>query len=165
MLTSLGGASGIGLAAATLLATQGARVYILDLVPPTPESLLLEFIQCNVTLWSDLKDAFSRFDHIDMVFANAGITDRGGLLDDAIGDDGSLVEPKYEVLDVNLRAVLNTIKLSYRAMRGQEGGGSIVLTSSATAYAPEGRLPVYSAAKLAVRQAFLGLGWPCDTED
>ena len=57
---------------------------------------------------------------------------------------------------MNLRGVLNFVKLAVRAMRkvggGDEGGrgGSIVITSSATVYAPEQSLPMYSASKLAV---------------
>ena len=57
---------------------------------------------------------------------------------------------------MNLRGVLNFVKLAVRAMRkvggGDEGGrgGSIVITWSATVYAPEQSLPVYSASKLAV---------------
>jgi len=114
---------------------------------------MIEFIKCDVTSWSHLRDTFRRFDRVDMVFANAGISETDELLEDVTGSDGLVAEPEYKVLDVNFRAVLNMIKLSYRVMKGQEEGGSIVLTSSATAYAPERCLPVYSATKLAVRQA------------
>lgn len=91
-----------------------------------------------------------------MVFANAGMSEADELLKDVTDPEGFLAEPEYRVLDVNFRAVLNVIKLSYRVMKRQEEGGSIVLTSSATAYAPERCLPVYSATKLAVRQACSG---------
>jgi NAD(P)-dependent dehydrogenase (short-subunit alcohol dehydrogenase family) len=76
---------------------------------------------------------------------------------------GTLAEPAYGVIDVNFKATVNVIKLALRAFRmqwgtgrmdsdggGGGGGGSLVLTSSATAYAPEASLPVYSASKLAV---------------
>lgn len=61
------------------------------------------------------------------------------------------MEPTYPVLEVNLKAVLNFVKLAWSKMRKQGTGGSIVLTTSATAYAPEQSLPVYAAGKLAVR--------------
>lgn len=86
-----------------------------------------------------------------MAFANAGISETENFLEDKFDDDGSLLEPNYRLLAVNFRAVLNVVKLSYRAMKGQETGGSIVITSSATAYAPEHVLPIYSAVKSAVR--------------
>lgn len=86
-----------------------------------------------------------------LAFANAGISEHTDYFQDELGDDGLLAEPKYnELLDVNLRAVINFVKLSASAMRRQGTGGSIVITTSATAYAPEQSLPVYAGAKLAV---------------
>lgn len=61
---------------------------------------------------------------------------------------GELLEPDYKVLDVNFRSVINLIKLALSAFQRQGKGGSIVITSSATAYSPEHSLPVYSATKL-----------------
>lgn len=87
---------------------------------------------------------------VDMVFANAGISEDKSFFQDVIGRNGELQEPSYEILDVNVRAVFNTVKLAWSTMRRQESGGSIVITTSATAYAPEQSLPIYSAAKLAV---------------
>ncbi|KAL8824954.1 MAG: hypothetical protein Q9191_004702 [Dirinaria sp. TL-2023a] len=146
-----GGASGIGHATATLLATRGATVHILDLTPPSVNTnSLIKFIPCDVTSWSHLRDTFGHFSRVDMVFANAGIAETEAFLDDTPTSDGLLAEPEYKILDVNLRSVLNIIKLSYRAMKRQDEGGSIVLTSSATAYAPESCVPVYSATKLAL---------------
>lgn len=88
-----------------------------------------------------------------MVFANAGISEQKSFLTDTF-DAGLLQEPDYTVLDVNVRAVMNTVKLAWVAMKQQSTGGSIVVTTSATAYAPEQSLPVYSAGKLAVSFAF-----------
>ena len=85
-----------------------------------------------------------------MAFANAGVSEETDYFQDTHDKDGLLQESRYGVIDVNYRAVLNVIKLSLSAMRRQGTGGSIVLTTSATAYAPEQSLPVYSATKLAV---------------
>ena len=77
--------------------------------------------------------------------------DRAYLADGfELDDAGQALEPKYSVIDVNLRAVLNIIKLSWNIMKRQESGGSIVLTASSCGYWPEHYLPVYSSIKAAV---------------
>lgn len=70
--------------------------------------------------------------------------------EDRLDEAGDLMEPRYNVIEVNYRGVLNFVKLATSCMRRQGQGGSIVITSSATAYSPEQSLPVYSATKLAV---------------
>lgn len=153
-MTTQGGASGIGFATAQILARHGAKVFILDLNKPEdePDSSLIEYKKCNVTDWAELCSIFMSIDHIDMVFANAGISENEPFLQDdlAVDVEGCPLEPTYPVLDVNLRSVLNVIKLSWRIMKGQSEGGSIVLTSSSTAYSPEIGIPLYSALKSAV---------------
>ena len=52
-------------------------------------------------------------------------------------------------MDVNLKGMLYVIKLSWFAMKQQKSGGSIVVTTSATAYVPWQSLAVYSSVKLA----------------
>ena len=83
--------------------------------------------------------------------SNAGVSEETDYLADASDDHDELLEPTYGVLDVNLRGVLNFTKLAVSHFRRRRHAGSIVITSSATAYAPEQSLPVYSASKLAVR--------------
>lgn len=46
--------------------------------------------------------------------------------------------------------MLNTVKLGCGFMRKRNITGSIVITTSATAYAPEQLLPIYSPSKMAV---------------
>ena len=129
-------------------------MYILDLNVPKDDiqgkNSDINFLPCNVASWSELRGIFARVGHIDMVFANAGVSEETDYFQDTYDKEGHLVEPRYQVIDVNYRAVLNVVKLSLSAMRKQKTGGSIVLTTSATAYAPEQSLPVYSATKLAV---------------
>ena len=129
-------------------------MYILDLNAPKDnihsEKSDINFLPCNVASWSELRGIFARVGHIDMVFANAGVSEETDYFQDTYDNEGLLLEPRYRVIDVNYRAVLNVVKLSLSAMRKQKTGGSIVLTTSATAYAPEQSLPVYSATKLAV---------------
>lgn len=129
-------------------------MYILDLNPPKDniqsENPDITFLPCDVATWSELRAIFARVGHIDMVFANAGVSEETDYFQDTYDKEGLLLEPRYGVLGVNYRAVLNVVKLSLSAMRKQKTGGSIVLTTSATAFAPEQSLPVYSATKLAV---------------
>lgn len=170
-----------------ILCSKGARVHILDLYPPSSEGegkggipSGATFTKCNVAHWTELRQAFDAVaasgERIDIAIANAGVSERTSFLDDSFDAAGLLQEPKYEVLDVNFRAVLNFVKLAVRSMRGggegkiddngkgidnddETGGrggergekkGSIVIISSATALAPEQSLPVYSATKSAV---------------
>lgn len=145
-----GGASGIGFATVNILASKGAKTYILDINPPD-EALLpnVKFMKCNVTSWREICGAFDSVKHVDIAVANAGVSEDGDYFKDTFDDEGQLLEPRYDVVEVNYRSVLNFVKLSVRSMR-EAGGGSIVITSSATAYAPEHSLPVYSSTKLAV---------------
>lgn len=147
-----GGASGIGLAAAEILASRGCNVHILDLSPPevaVPENI--HFTRCDVTSWSSLLAAFKAAGpRIDIAIANAGISEDSDYLADTFSEEtGELLEPPYRLIDVNYKAVLNFVKIAVSYMR-KIGGGSVVITSSATAYAPEHSLPVYSATKLAL---------------
>lgn len=102
-----------------------------------------------MTKWAELRQAFDRIGKVDIAVANAGVSEETDYFKDTFDDAGRLLEPEYQVLDVNYRAVLSFIKLSLSKMR-KAGGGSIVITSSATAYSPEQSLPVYSSSKLAV---------------
>lgn len=87
---------------------------------------------------------------MDIAIANAGASEEQPYFEDEFDDAGELVEPKFNVLDVNFRGVVMFVKLAVSYMRRQKNGGSIVVTASATAYAPEQNLPVYSATKLGV---------------
>ncbi|ATY61102.1 short chain dehydrogenase reductase family [Cordyceps militaris] len=147
-----GGSSGIGRAAAIIFARKGAWVLNLDTKPPQDSgSHNVEYRNCNVTRWEDLKSAFAYAGNVDIAVANAGIAEGSDYLDDAFGaPPADLQEPDYELLDVNLRAVFNVTKLALASFRQRECLGSIVITASATAYAPEQCLPVYSATKLAL---------------
>lgn len=133
-----------------ILASKGAKVYVLDVNPPDEGFLSnTEFINCNITSWGELCSAFEQVKHVDIAVANAGVSEDGDYFEDTFDDTGKLLEPRYDVVKVNYQSVLNFVKLSVRSMR-EAGGGSIVITSSATAYAPEQSFPVYSSTKLAV---------------
>ncbi|KAK5731819.1 hypothetical protein LTR17_011031 [Elasticomyces elasticus] len=146
-----GGSSGIGLATTKLLLGIGASVVSGDRNSPPIEHERLSFVKTNVTEWSDLVALFDlaqeRHGHIDHAFANAGVSGRMDYMEDRLDDNGRLIEPNHEVLDVNLKAVINTTYLALHHLRNQEhAGGSIVLTASASSY-QRFRVADYTAAK------------------
>jgi NAD(P)-dependent dehydrogenase (short-subunit alcohol dehydrogenase family) len=132
------------------LAAKGALVHVLDLNRPQEDIPRIQFHQCNVTNWSELRAAFNEIGQIDYAFANAGVSEETDYFADQLDSEGMLAEPTYGVVDVNMRGVYNVVKLAWSRMRADQTQGSIVITTSATGYAPEQSLPVYSSGKLAV---------------
>lgn len=110
----------------------------------------LAFQKTNVTSWTELSGLFkfglSRFKQIDGVFANAGITGRNTYVNERLDEAGDLLEPDHLVLEINLKAVINTTALAIHHMKKQAMGGSIVLTASASSF-QRFRLGDYTTAK------------------
>ncbi|ORY66217.1 short chain dehydrogenase reductase [Pseudomassariella vexata] len=145
-----GGSSGIGLAAAQIMAAKGATVVILDIEAPEASLKTIQYIKCDISQWSDLSAAFAQVGPVHIAIANAGVGEDGSYLTDLYDENGNLLEPTYTVVDVNLRGTLNFVKLALHNMKKNEIRGSIVITSSATAYSAEQSLPVYSGTKAAL---------------
>jgi NAD(P)-dependent dehydrogenase (short-subunit alcohol dehydrogenase family) len=144
-----GGASGIGLAAAKIFAGAGAKTFLLDRGPPEDGEAPRDstFIHADVTSWIELKAAFAEVGHVDIAVANAGVSEEQPYFEDSFDEQGELKEPGFAVVDVNFKGTVMFTKLAVSYMRRQGKGGSIVITTSATGYAPEQNLPVYSATK------------------
>jgi NAD(P)-dependent dehydrogenase (short-subunit alcohol dehydrogenase family) len=154
-----GGSSGIGLAVAKIMSSRGAQVAILDICEPQ-ETLPagIRYQKCDISSWTELSAAFSTVGPVHIAIANAGQGEDGSYLTDAYDEHGHLLEPKYNVIDTNFRGTLNFIKLALHNMKKNSIEGSVVITSSATAYSAEQSLPVYSGTKAAVRgQALVSL--------
>lgn len=136
------------------MAAKGAKVHVLDVNEPADsehqEKTNLIMHHCNVTNWTNLRTKFEEIGHVDFAFSNAGISEEVNTFTDSWDAEGHLEEPSYDVLAVNLRGALNFIKLAWSTMKRNRTAGSIVITTSATAYAPEQSLPVYAGGKLAV---------------
>lgn len=134
---------------------------ILDLNEPTeklPTSIL--FWLCDISKWSELTVAFAHAGEIDIAVANAGISEETDYFGDTFDEAGVMLEPKYAALEVNFCAVVNFVKLALSYFRMRKCHGSIVIISSATAYAPEQSLAVYSACKLATTDVPKGVMIP-----
>lgn len=64
----------------------------------------------------------------------SGIGPKTDLLSDEFDEDGELKRPNHTVFDVNLVAVVDTVKLGIHYIRRNPSGGSIVVTASASSY-------------------------------
>ncbi|KAH6712489.1 hypothetical protein BKA61DRAFT_692551 [Leptodontidium sp. MPI-SDFR-AT-0119] len=154
-----GGTSGIGQSMVTKFAERGANVIISDLNAPSaiPDNSL--FIRTDVTSWSSQVKMFQQsiecFGKIDVVCANAGISEGENAFEDRIDDAGAPIEPKWSTIHVNLIGTLTTVKLAIHHMK-KTGGGRIVLTSSMSGYDAHG-IPVYAASKHGIIGAMRGL--------
>jgi NAD(P)-dependent dehydrogenase (short-subunit alcohol dehydrogenase family) len=174
-----GGASGIGLACARVLAANGARVTLLDknaegletAVQEMSEGAGVRTVVADVTDRTALDRAFDEaagaYGRIDVVFANAGIGGGPGFLTiDGRPSEANTFESISEVrwnavIAHHLTSVFWTIQAAARHMKPQ-GGGRIIVTTSIAALKTEAIIGApYMAAKAGaahlVRQAALEL--------
>jgi NAD(P)-dependent dehydrogenase (short-subunit alcohol dehydrogenase family) len=127
-----GGASGIGLASAQRLASEGANVVIADMDDRAGEAAAAEvggiFVKVDVTSPEDndrmYKVAVDTYGSIDIAFHNAGISPPD---DDSILDTG--LEAWKRVQDVNLTSVYLGCKAVLPYML-EQGRGSIINVAS-----------------------------------
>jgi NAD(P)-dependent dehydrogenase (short-subunit alcohol dehydrogenase family) len=146
-----GGASGIGFALAEVMADNGAVVTILDrdtaAISAAVDKLKRSGAQvfgeaADVTDKASLAHAFdavaARHGHIDVVFANAGISGGPGFLNtknerDAARALENLSEELWDrVIATNLSSVFKTIQVAVPHLK-TNGGGRIIVTSSVSA--------------------------------
>lgn len=127
-----------------MLLSLGASVVGADVQTPTDSELTgsssFLFVQTNVGKWAELSALFQKakehHGQINFVFANAGIGPRANYLALETNEKGELQEPVHEVLEINLKSVVNTACLAVHFMKSQAEGGSIVLMGSSTGLQP-----------------------------
>ena len=130
-----GAGSGIGKAAALLLAREGARVAAVDLAEEEVQATVKEIegrrgealaLAADVSSPEDMQRAVQqtadRWGRIDIVFANAGINGVWAPLEELTPEEWT------KTLTVNLTGTFLTVKYALSLLK--PNGGSIIITSS-----------------------------------
>ncbi len=140
-----GGSSGIGLAAAGLLAARGARVAILDPQPP-PSNAEFVHVVGDVTVDPSVRSAVdsvvATFGGLDILVNNAGIGAQGTVEDNS--DD-----EWQRVIDVNVLGLVRVTRAALPHLRAS-AHAAVVNTCSIVATAGLPARALYSATKGAV---------------
>jgi 2-keto-3-deoxy-L-fuconate dehydrogenase len=147
-----GGASGIGLATATLLAQRGARVAVLDLnADGVPEPLLglAADVRDDAQVRSAVVAAAARLGGIDILVNNAGIGAQGTVEDNP--DD-----EWQRVFDVNVMGMVRVTRAALPYLR-ESRHAAIVNTCSVAAQVGLPQRAAYSASKGAVLSLTLAM--------
>ena len=144
-----GAAGGIGAGTARALATEGAKLVLIDLdVEPLKKlaaelgddvALAVPADVCDLDAMRTAVDAgIEKFGGIDLVLANAGIGCYGSVMQ---------VDPKAfkRVIDVNLVGVFHTVRAALPAVVDRKG--YILIVSSLAAFTPGPGLAAYCASK------------------
>ncbi|MEV1327990.1 SDR family oxidoreductase [Micromonospora costi] len=147
-----GGASGIGLATATLLADRGARVACLDLRPeglPEPLLGLAADVTDDAGVRAAVAAAADALGGIDVLVNNAGIGAQGTV-------EANSDEEWHRVLDVNVVGMARVTRAALPHLRAS-AHAAIVNTCSIAASAGLPQRALYSASKGAVQALTLAM--------
>ncbi|MGI8316959.1 SDR family oxidoreductase [Halobacillus mangrovi] len=130
-----GGGSGMGKASAIQLATEGAKVAVIDIKEEDAQETRKEIeaiggesfiLKADVSKESDIQHSYKQiidhFGRLDIIFANAGINGKITPIEDMAVEDWD------NTLETNLRSTFLTVKHAIPYMK--EEGGSIIITSS-----------------------------------
>ncbi|MFD3513965.1 SDR family NAD(P)-dependent oxidoreductase [Streptomyces sp. NPDC058657] len=147
-----GGASGIGLATAHLLAERGAQVAVLDLDPSGAGDPLLGIsadVSHDPSVRAGVAGAVEALGGLDILVNNAGIGAAGTVEDN---DDAQW----HRVLDVNVLGMVRVTRAALPALRAS-AHASVVNTCSIAATAGLPQRALYSASKGAVLSLTLAM--------
>jgi len=170
-----GGASGIGLGYAEALASNGARVTLLDVdaerIDKETKRLCGEGfdVRGEIVDVTDHKaldaavDAAARtYGKLDVVFANAGIDPGVGFVGDWVGEERPRIpegaienytdERWNRLIDINLSGIFATVRAAVRHMKPRKAGHIIVTSSLASTRVEPAIGAAYMAAKAGVVQ-------------
>lgn len=146
-----GGNSGIGLAIAQRFVSEGAYVFITGRRKNELDAAIKQIgsnitgVQSDVSNLADLDRLYSEVkkqkDHIDILFANAGLGESAPL--------EAITEVHFnKIFSVNVKGLLFTVQ---KALPLFQGGGSIILNASTAGSKASTGFSVYGATKAAVR--------------
>jgi NAD(P)-dependent dehydrogenase (short-subunit alcohol dehydrogenase family) len=155
IVTGAASLRGIGFATAQLFAREGARVVVLDLDARQAVSAAAQLGAEHLGLGCDVRDegrcraavaqVLERFDHVDVLVNNAGVSQSHRLMDSSQQD--------YDlVMDVSVRGSFNMSRAAVPHLRARRRG-AIICMGSVAAQRGGGILggPHYSAAKGALQ--------------
>jgi NAD(P)-dependent dehydrogenase (short-subunit alcohol dehydrogenase family) len=140
-----GGSSGIGLAAARLLASRGARVVCADVISPPADAGAgaIRFVHADVTdeeaVAAAVESAVREHGRLDVLVTAAGIQRYGSAADTS-------AQTWDKVMAVNVRGAFLAVKHALPALR-ESAAGSVVLVSSVQAFVTQTRVAAYTASK------------------
>ena len=130
-----GGGSGIGAAAARLLAEQGAKVVLISRTKSELEQVVSEIkdaggeataleadVSKSETLKAAIDETVSTYGRLDIAFANAGVNGTWAGIEDLSEDDFR------KTVDINLVGTFLTLKYAVPHLKKQ--GGSAIVTAS-----------------------------------
>ena len=146
-----GASTGIGLATARRFVSEGAYVYITGRRQRELDAAVRQIgknvtaVQGDVSQLADLDRLYAtvqqQHDHIDVVFANAGLIEPALL--------GEISEATFDKLfAVNVKGLLFTVQKALPFLRE---GSSIILMASSTTRKVQAAISVYAASKAAIR--------------
>jgi len=151
-----GASSGIGRSSAYLFAKEGAKLVVADIDNAGGEGVVSNiktkggeaiFVHTDITLASEIKALVrivkNKFDKIDILFNNAGITAGDTLVEEI---DESSWDRTY---DVNVKGIFLATKYIVPEMK-KAGGGIIINTASMAGIRPVSRIADYASSKGAV---------------
>lgn len=130
-----GGGSGIGKAIATLFATQGATVHILEMNAEAAAAAITEINgssavlrahahSCDVSNQEQVKSVFQKIGQVDILVNNAGIAHVGTV-------ETTTEEDFTRVFDVNVRGAYNCLHAAIPLMKAQGKGVILNIASIA----------------------------------
>ena len=168
-----GAGSGLGREAAQLFAAEGASIVAMDVLGDRAEATvkILEdndgpavAVEADTTVEADVartvETALERFGKLDIMWANAGIVSRGGVPSVMGGEELAFedfpMEAWDEVIGVNLTGPFLCAKHAVKPLR-DNGGGVILMTSSAASFAAYHSISPYMATKSGVNGLVRGL--------
>lgn len=170
-----GGASGIGLGYAEALASNGARVTILDVDSKRLEQETKRLLDAGLDIRKKIIDvvdhkaldaaideAAHTYGRLDVVFANAGIDPGVGFIGGWAGAERPRIpkgaienytdERWNRVIDINLNGAFATVRAAARNMKPRKSGRIIITTSLAATRVEPAIGSAYMAAKAGLTQ-------------
>ena len=168
-----GGASGLGLGFAEALASNGAKVTILDIDAQGIEDETKRLCDAGLDIRGQVVDvtdhpaldaamdeAAHTYGRLDVVFANAGIDPGVGFVGDWAGSERTRVpegalenytdERWNRLIEINLNGIFATVRAAVRHMKPQKSGHIIVTSSVASSRVEPAIGAAYMASKAGV---------------